>query len=426
MGAVGRPWRKRGAARADKKGQGLRRTAIALLRLLAFVAGIVVVAGTLASAIRSFVVPRGVPNRLAGAVFIAVRQLFALWTRRLDSYEERDRAMVLYAPFSLLALPVVWLTLVLVGYTLTYWALDLSSWQAAFEASGSSLFTLGFARIDGLPSILIFSEAAIGLTLAALLIAYLPTMYAAFARRETAVTLLEVRAGSPPSAVKMIARLHRVGQLERLGDIWRTWEVWFADIEESHTSLAALAFYRSPQPDRSWVTAAGAVLDCAALVSSALDRPRDPEAELCLRAGYLALSRIADLFNVDYDPDPHFPDVPISVTRAEFDRACDTLSRVGVAMKADREKAWRDFAGWRVNYDVPLLALADLTMAPYAPWSSDRAYRRRPPFNIFAHKKSPMRQAREAQRRQPLSVPDPEEAQLMPGASDAWRVTRGE
>jgi len=128
MGAVGRLWRKRGAARADKKGQGLRRTAIALLRLLAFVAGIVVVAGTLASAIRSFVVPRGVPNRLAGAVFIAVRQLFALWTRRLDSYEERDRAMVLYAPFSLLALPVVWLTLVLVGYTLTYWALDLSSW----------------------------------------------------------------------------------------------------------------------------------------------------------------------------------------------------------------------------------------------------------------------------------------------------------
>ncbi len=395
-----------------------RGTRIALLRLLAFVVGVILVPSTFLSAVRTVVVPRGVPDRLTGAVFVGVRQPFALWIRRLDSYAERDRAMALYAPFSLLALPVAWLTLVLLGYTSIYWALGRSSWQEAFTDSGSSLFTLGFARVDGLPPALIFSEAAIGLTLAALLIAYLPTMYAAFARREAVVTLLEVRAGSPPSAVKMIARLYRVGQLQRLDDVWGTWEAWFADIEESHTSLAALAFYRSPQPDRSWVTAAGAVLDCAALVSSTLDRPRDAQAELCLRAGYLALRRISDMFNVDYDPDPHFPADPISVTRDEFDHACDTLARIGVPLKADRDAAWRDFAGWRVNYDTVLLALADLTMAPYAPWSSDRAYRRKQRLNVFARRKDVARRARDAHRREPLSMPDPEEAQLMPRASD--------
>jgi hypothetical protein len=51
-----------------------------------------------------------------------------------------------------------------------------------------------------------------------------------------------------------------------------------------------------------------------------------------------------------------------------------------VPLKADLEQAWRDFAGWRVNYDRVLLSLASLTMAPYAPWSSDRSmlYRRPP------------------------------------------------
>jgi len=357
------------------------------------------------------VVPRGVPDRLTGAVFIAMRYPFDLWTRRRDSYAEQDRAMALFAPFSLLALPAVWLTLVTLGYTLMYWALGVPSWGAAVTASGSSLLTLGFAPVGALPSPLVFSEAAIGLTLVALLIAYLPTMYAAFARRETAVTLLEVRAGSPPSAVTMIARLHRLGELERLADVWITWEVWFADIEESHTSLSPLIFYRSPQPDRSWVTAAGAVLDAAALAATALDRPRDPRAELCLRAGYLALRRISDLFNIDYDPDPRFPDNPISITRAEFDRACDTLSRLGVALKADRDEAWRNFAGWRVNYDTVLLALAELTMAPYAPWSSDRALRKRLRGNVFRRGKGALgRHTVNAGGQAQSMVPDPDDA----------------
>jgi hypothetical protein len=227
-----------------------------------------------------------------------------------------------------------------------------------------------------------FSEAAIGLILVALLIAYLPTMYAAFSQREALVTLLEVRAGSPPSAVEMIQRYQRIHGLDRLGDLWAAWEVWFAQLEESHSSLPALAFFRSPQPDHSWVTASGAVMDAAALLTAAVDVPLDPRAMLCIRAGYLALRRISDFFGIQHNPDPHYPAEPISVTREEFNAACEDLAAQGVPLKADRDQAWRDFAGWRVNYDRVLIALCSITTAPAAPWSSDRApaYRSPPLF----------------------------------------------
>jgi hypothetical protein len=114
------------------------------------------------------------------------------------------------------------------------------------------------------------------------------------------------------------------------------------------------------------------ILDTAAIQVSAVDMPNDPQAQLMLRAGYLALRRVADYFSIDYDPDPA-PDDFISIAQSEFDDVYDQLVENGVPVKADREQAWRDFRGWCVNYDRVLLALAALTMAPYAQWVSDRS-----------------------------------------------------
>jgi hypothetical protein len=192
--------------------------------------------------------------------------------------------------------------------------------------------------------------------------------------------MLEVRAGSPPSGVEMLERFAILGRLNALSDeVWTRWEGWFVDVEETHTSFPALAFFRSPQPDHSWVTAAGAVLDAASLMVATVDCERPVQAELCIRAGYLALRRIAAFYRIPFDADPA-PTDPISVTREEFDAVWDRLAGQGVPLKSDRDQAWRDFAGWRVNYDTVLLALAGLTEAPYAPWSSDRATHWRPPI----------------------------------------------
>src|SRR6202011_1163656 len=145
-------------------------------------------------------------------------------------------------------------------------------------------------------TVLTYTEAGLGLLLLTLLITYLPTIYGAFSRREASVALLEVRAGSPPTAVEMMIRFHRIGQTDRLAGLWRRWEQWFVEVEETHTSFPTLVFFRSPQPDHSWVTAAGTVLDAASLWLAAVEHPADPDAQLMIRAGTLALRRIANLY----------------------------------------------------------------------------------------------------------------------------------
>lgn len=364
------------------------------IAVLVFLLGLTLVVAALNAAIKTVVLPRGAPVLITGLVFRGVRILFAPWIKRATSYEDRDRIMALYAPIALLLLPVAWLSLVMAGYTAIFWSVGIHPWQRAFKLSGSSLLTLGFADVEAMPTIILsFSEATLGLGLVALLITYLPSMYNAFSRREMFVSMLEVRAGSPPSAVEMLSRAHRLRSLEHLGEVWERWEPWFSELEETHTSLAALVFFRSPQANRSWVTASGAVLDAASLLASTIDVPRDPRAELCIRAGYLALRQIADLFGIEYEADPD-PGDPISISRSEFDEACETMASRGLPLTADRDQAWRDFRGWRVNYDHVLLALASLTMAPYAPWSSDRSHREvrsRPATMALRHRKRPWR-----------------------------------
>lgn len=354
---------------------------VILGRVALFAAGATLVARILISAVQTFVLPRGVSDSWARAVFLLVRSAFELRNRRLDTYRARDSWMALFGPLALLTLLLSWLSSVLAGYVLMYWALGETPVHA-IEVSGSSLFTLGFAAGSSLlETFMTFSEAGIGVLLAALLVAYLPTIYSAWQRREHQVALLETRAGSPPSAWEWIIRFRRIRGLGAFAEVWPEWESWFVDVEESHTSLSSVNFFRSPQPDRSWVTAAGVVLDTAALMSAAVDVPRDPQRELTIRTGYLALRRIAQFFRIPFDADPR-PDDPISISRQEFDEVYDQLAIQDVPMKADREQAWKDYAGWRVNYDSVLLALAALTMAAYAPWVSDRSRWRMRGFSL--------------------------------------------
>jgi hypothetical protein len=357
------------------------------LRVFFFLAGVFLVVGTAFSAIETFVLPRGVSDRLTRLVFLGIRLFITLPLKRARTYEARDRIMAFYAPLGLLALVPVWYFIIAIGYAMMYWSMGVNDWQNALLMSGSSLFTLGFEAPNGVPmALILFSESMIGLILVAMLIAYLPSMYAAFSRRESTVTMLEVRAGKPPSAIELLLRYHRIHGLQHLNDLWLTWENWFADIDESHTSLPALVFFRSPQSDNSWVTSAGAVLDAASLTLAAVDIPSDPQAMLCIRAGYLALRHVADFFRITYPPNPHFPDEPISLSRTEFDAACEILAKGGLPLKTDREQAWSDFAGWRVNYDRVLLSLCRLTIAPTAPWSSDRVTQSILPPVIFSRK----------------------------------------
>ncbi|MEL7433717.1 MAG: hypothetical protein AAFN11_07205 [Chloroflexota bacterium] len=355
------------------------------LRILVALGGMWLAYFTINTTIRVFVLPRGENAWLARQIFTRVYSLFLLAAYKKQSFEQRDAVLAMFAPVVLLIQPVIYLALLVIAFTPIYWSLDnrSSDWlsfyalEEAFFLSGSSLMTLGFAPVGAhnIPTqIISFSQAGLGMMFVALLIAYLPTIYNAFSMRETLVAMLESRAGSPPSPVTLLTRIYQnAGSAETMRDMWMRWEEWFAQIEESHTSLVALVFFRSPMPDRHWVTAAGTVLDAAALLDAVIDEPRTLESVICIRAGFVSLRRIADYFGgtIPYDPNCS-PDDPISIGREEFDEVYDQLVTAGLPVVPDRDQAWRDFAGWRVNYDSVLLGLARITSAPYGMWSSDR------------------------------------------------------
>lgn len=343
-----------------------------VLRVLLFALGAALVVLMLRSAVRTFLVPRALRAHLSRAVFVFVRRLFGLRANDRRDYATRDRLMALYAPVALLSLLGTWVTLILVGYTAMFFALGEVSVIEAFTLAGSSMLTLGFEHPPtSLGVVLSFTAGAVGLVVLALFITYLPSLYGAFQRRERGVAKLEVRAGQPPTGVYLIQLAWTVGRLENLRSLWAEWEDWFTDVDESHSSFPSLVFFRSTHPDQSWVTASGAILDGASLFASTVDVPRQPEPEFMIRAGYLCLRHLAEFFSIPVDNDPR-PDDPISISRDEYDEAVDRMAAAGVPLKPDRAQAWRDFAGWRVNYDSALIALARLSMAPAAPWSSDR------------------------------------------------------
>lgn len=372
---------------------GYNLTMPTFIHILVFCAGFLTVALTLSSAVSTFVLPRAARSQLNRVVFGLLRRVIDFILHFARTYPQRDGIMAYYAPIGVMLLVPTWYVLISMGYAAMYWALGVGDFVSMSRLSGASLLTLGIASNQAFWFVILeYTEAMLGLILVALLIAYLPTMYAAFSRREQLVNMLEVRAGSPPSALEMLLRFHRNQGLEKLSEYWNVWEGWFADLEESHTTLPALVFFRSPRAENSWITAAGAVLDAAAITLSTIEIPYAISAALSIRAGFLALHRIADYFDIPHPHDPHYPAVPICVDRSEYDDVVNKLAAAGVPIKADREQAWRDFAGWRVNYDRTLILLCGLVMAPQAPWSGDRIPRfKLPPMMLLKKHKLRMK-----------------------------------
>src|SRR5918992_3072363 len=345
------------------------------LRWVGLATGVVLVAVATDSVVRTLVVPRGLTSKLAEVVGrVLTRHGFITVADRFDDYETKDRILALSGPVSLLVLLFVWLTMYFVGYGLILWPLAEASLAAALRQSGSSLLTLGFAGTPRLGSTIIhLLAAATGLAVVALQIAYLPTLYGAFNRREMLVTMLQSRAGSPAWGPELLIRAHMVSLMESLPALYAEWERWAAEVAESHTTYPTLVWFRSPHPLRSWVVGLLAVLDSAALYLSLSPSRAPVEARLCIRMGFTALRDIASAVHVTFDPDP-YPNQQIALTYEEYIGGVRKLQEVGFAMERTPEDAWQDFRGWRVNYESLCYALADATVAVPGPWSGPRRH----------------------------------------------------
>jgi hypothetical protein len=343
---------------------------------------LVVITGT--SVIGTLIVPRPVASKLTRQIDRGVNAGFILITKHINEYRIRDRVESTHAATLLLCQLVVWLGLFFVGFSLIFWPLVTGGITAAFHTAGPALWEIGDDRARGAGEQTILDVASItGIITVTLQIAYLPTLYSAFNRRETDVALLNARAGVPSWGPELLARTHYalgtgVSTLDTLPDLYESWERWAADVAESHTTYLPLVRFRSPRPLSSWVTGLLAVLDSAALImvlSPEVARQYSIEvpARLCLRSGFTCFREVARAmgFEVPEEPDPS---EGIALSYAEFMDAIDRLKRVDFPIKRKPEEAWPDFVGWRVNYEQAAYSIAREVEAVPALWSGPRRH----------------------------------------------------
>ncbi|MFL6163553.1 MAG: hypothetical protein ACJ74U_15175 [Jatrophihabitantaceae bacterium] len=371
-----------------------------VLRWIGFAAGMALLVGTVDSVVGNLVVPRGIDSRISRASVRAVDATFVLICKPVRSYLRRDRILAWQGPATLLLRLGVWMGLLVFGYSLVLLPAASGHISHSFGEAGSSIFTLGYSPPRNTTSSIVdYIAAFTGLVVVGLQIGYLPTLYAAFNRRETEVTLLVSRAGVPAWGAEILARtrwgIYNGDTRPVLSELFDRWERWSAEVAESHTTYLTLVRLRSPRPLSHWLTSVVAVMDAAALhLALAPDREPKVGARLCIRMGFTALRQIATTMRLPVNEDPD-PDESLSVTYEEFAAATEMLRSLGYPIDVSTEEAWPNFRGWRVNYESVAYALAYAVDAPPALWSGTRRW----PFEPTGPDRPVTRQASDARSR---------------------------
>jgi hypothetical protein len=338
------------------------------LRVLAFVVGVAVVTATTASVFTTLVVPRAGAGRLMRAMAALIGLVTRPVVRRLPTFTQKDRVMAVVGPLAMVLLFVVWLALMVVGFALITWWPAGGTLGHAFAIAGSSVFTLGVATGHGAGAETIeFVAAGFGLLVIALEIAYLPTLYSAFAARETEVTLLASRSGNPAWGAEILARAHWFRTTGELTEAFGRWERWAAAVSESHANYPSLMWFRSPVSTRSWLLGLTAMLDAAALFDAASPSVTPRQARVFLMAGTECLRSLAETLGIPVDRDP-LPTTPLRLSYAEFEAGLERLRQAAYPFERPDPEVWRNFSGWRINYEPLVDELTRRIMPPPAPW----------------------------------------------------------
>lgn len=347
---------------------------------LLLLVGVVVVVLTSANVLVTLVLPRrpfGI-DRLTLVVNRVVLRTMSVVSHVARTYEWKDALLAPTGPIALVVQLLLWAGGLTLGFGLLIAATHHSIGDGLLQAV-TSLFTVGAAHRGGAPvPSCDIACGAIWVVIVALQIAYLPTLYSAFSRREGLVALLESRAGVPAWGPELLIRHQLVGITDTLPDLYASWEAWAADVAESHTTYPVLLLFRSPEAWYSWVLGQLAVLDAAAIHLAVSPSSASSRARLCLRMGFTLFDRIAVSLGWEVDPDPD-PEGSISLTFEEYAHAVDKLVEAGFPVERGAEESWPDFRGWRVNYESVAYRLADRLTAPPAPWSGTRRHLRTGP-----------------------------------------------
>ncbi|NVM95788.1 hypothetical protein G6034_12870 [Arthrobacter sp. AETb3-4] len=331
------------------------------------------------SVIGTLIVTRPLHSALSRVTGLATVKAFHALLRPVSTYELRDRILSWQAPMSLFLRLLAWMILFDVSFTLLLMPFVGGDLGRAASEAGSAMFTLGYAAPNNLGNtVLVYAAAYTGLTVIALQVSYLPTLYAAFNRCEADVTLLVSRAGSPSWGPELLVRT-RYGRAARdssneLAELYQQWERWAAEVAESHSTYLTLVWFRSPSPQSNWLISLLSVMDAAAL-QLALSPGTVPNtrARLVVRMGFTCMNQVARAIRLPVDDDPD-PDAPLNVTFDDFQLAVQMLRSVDFPIEVAPEQAWPHFRGWRANYEKVAYALAYAIDAPPSMWSGPRRF----------------------------------------------------
>ncbi len=338
--------------------------------------GAVLVLSAWGSVVGTLIVPRPASGWLTRWVDRIVNVTFRAATSGIGDYKRRDRVLAAQAATILIAQLVAWLGIFFVGYSLLLWPFLDGGLGSAFSIASPGVFGANEA-VGAAEKVLADLAAVTALVTVTLQIAYLPTLYSEFNRRENEVALLNARAGVPSWGPELLARTHYAlgsgaSTVDTLPDLYARWERWAADVAESHTTYLPLVRFRSPRPLSSWVTGLLAVLDSAALylALSPQSAPVVP-ARLCLRGGFQCFNQVARAMGIDI-PEIVDPDAGISLSYEEFLDAVDRMRKVDFPIERNPADVWPDFVGWRLNYEPAAYAMAAAVDAVPALWSGPR------------------------------------------------------
>ena len=272
--------------------------------------GLALIVVVLWDVFETIVLPRRVTRRFRLTRFF-YQSIWAPWSNiagRLKKSKRREIFLSVFGPLSLLGLLALWAITLVFGFASLHWAfgshINLVNGHAGFFSdlyySGTTFFTLGLGDISPVGAAaraMTVIEASLGFGLLALVIGYFPVLYQAFSRREVNISMLDARAGTPPTAAELLRRHQEAQSLESLDQFLRDWEMWAADLMESHLSYPVLCFFRSQHDNQSWLAALNTVLDTCSLVMVGIDGIPKWQAQLTFKMARHAIVDISQIFN---------------------------------------------------------------------------------------------------------------------------------
>ncbi len=352
------------------------------MHILSAIAGILSILAILLDAFETVVLPRRV-RRTFRITSWFYRRTWIPWRKlasRIPNQARRENFLGYFGPLSLIFLLALWATSLIFGFAMLQYGAgehfrsggEPVTFGLLVYNSGETFFTLGYGDIipsSGVARAMAVLEAGLGFGFLGVVIGYLPTIYSSFSRREIEISLLDARAGSPPSATELLARFGNCPEQDVLDQIFRDWERWAAEVLESHLSYPALSFFRSQHNNQSWLGALITILDGSALVMAGVDGLRNEQAKITFAMARHAVVDLAQVVNARYNPSP-----PDRLPAEELERMRQSLAARGIKLR-EGDAFVEKLTYLRSLYEPYAIAIALNLSITLPPWIHREKYK---------------------------------------------------